>query len=749
MATCYLFLLSGRITHFTKGNNIMTINDLVKSKGREAVLRLYSKRLKDQTQTNSVDVRLLVNSDSNLKKTVSECCSWYFYYTAINTEVPARTSDVSGTGDEFSNLCWYRVEWREAIDQLANFLCEKMKIKNDEEFNKWAKQESIKTLVIILKVNNFITHEESFVDVFLNHLKDLRSLLVSELDRRSTCEAINKCYGNSTGSGSVSNSHKSSKHGKDMDCNSKDMDYDSLQPSQNQSSQYRRGNGWSTSNGSRSSKRNKLVGSSMSSAAVGGCKRKSNRSGCDVSRSSVSRRSNNSGILSVNNQMGAMNVNRRTGPPSVVEFSLKTNSHRDLIRSSSSAFSTASYDYNRSKMNYASRCLPPPASNSSMCSERSYSRNSTQLNSCKGRGTSSSVLSSPSTVNAGWDSYRTNKFVQSSWSSRYGSSARHDSSNFPTLFPDMPDIEARNVKAKKYALSAPKLVRQERKVYISSNVFENKLERVYERHKDVLQSKHNQNLIKKSCDVVSLLLTNVSNNSNAGIVDIDFSVWSATADEISAEAGSGIFHYKDKKFSGFYFHGNMEKEHCSLKVLLLISQMQSQFLTFTQHGVYKVTELKEYKHKTRFLLAFTTGNANDCLQKTIKDIKKEYNGLENKTTIEAIIRKFVSKYLLLGNRHTNLLHALNHLKLHALPFSVMLSKLQEFNNRVLKYYITSSCNKVEKNYDESDLLVLLLNTCDEEVLIKFMDKHKELDPDNYLVNTTSQTCTRIEEYGKK
>ena len=79
----------------------------------------------------------------------------------------------------------------------------------------------------------------------------------------------------------------------------------------------------------------------------------------------------------------------------------------------------------------------------------------------------------------------------------------------------------------------------------------------------------------------------------------------------------------------------------------------------------------------------------------------------------------------------------------------MLSKLQDFNNQVLKYYITSSCNKVEKNYDESDLLVLLLNTCDEEVLIKFMDKHKELDPDNYLVNTTAQTCTRIEEYGKK
>ena len=193
----------------------------------------------------------------------------------------------------------------------------------------------------------------------------------------------------------------------------------------------------------------------------------------------------------------------------------------------------------------------------------------------------------------------------------------------------------------------------------------------------------------------------------------------------------------------------MENEHCSLKVSLLISQMHSQFLSFTKNGLYKVSEENEYKHKTRFLLKFTTGNANDYLMKTIKDIEIDHDGLKNKTTIEAIIRKFVSKYLLLGNRHTNLLHAINHLKDHPLRFSVMLTKLQEFNNRVLKHYITSSCNKVDKNYDESDLLVLLLNTCKDDVLKKFMDKHKDLDPDNYLVNTTAQTCTRIEEYGKE
>ena len=245
-----------------------------------------------------------------------------------------------------------------------------------------------------------------------------------------------------------------------------------------------------------------------------------------------------------------------------------------------------------------------------------------------------------------------------------------------------------------------------------------------------------------------MLSRNASSNSNEGIVDIDFSVWIATADEIGAEAGLGLICYKGKQFSGFYFHGNMEKEHCSLKVLLLISQMHSQFLHLTQNGRYKVSEENEYKYKTRLLLTFTCGNANECLLKIIEDIDKEQDGLKNKKTIEAIIRKFVSKYLLLGNRHANLLHAINHLKGHPLCFSVMLTKLQDFDNRMLKHYITSFCNKMEKNYDESDLLVLLLNTCDDDVLKKFMHKHKNLDPDNYLVNTTAQTCTRIEEYGK-
>ena len=193
----------------------------------------------------------------------------------------------------------------------------------------------------------------------------------------------------------------------------------------------------------------------------------------------------------------------------------------------------------------------------------------------------------------------------------------------------------------------------------------------------------------------------------------------------------------------------MEKEHCALKATLLIRQMHAQFDEFARGGRYKTSEEKECKHKTRFLLEFTKGNANDHLNETIEGIEKEHESVRNKKTIELIIREFLSKFLLLDNRHTTLLHAINYLKRHPQIPRDMLSKLQYFNNRVLKYYITSSCNNVEKRHNESDLLVFLLNTCNDDSLFKFMSKHKDMDPDIYLVKTTAQTCTRIEEHGKK
>ena len=72
--------------------------------------------------------------------------------------------------------------------------------------------------------------------MLLDRLKDLRSLKLSEIRKGCVNDAINKWNGNCSGSGSVSNTHISVKHGKEMDHNSKEMGHNSLEPSQNTSS---------------------------------------------------------------------------------------------------------------------------------------------------------------------------------------------------------------------------------------------------------------------------------------------------------------------------------------------------------------------------------------------------------------------------------------------------------------------------------------------------------------------------------
>ena len=78
----------------------------------------------------------------------------------------------------------------------------------------------------------------------------------------------------------------------------------------------------------------------------------------------------------------------------------------------------------------------------------------------------------------------------------------------------------------------------------------------------------------------------------------------------------------------------------------------------------------------------------------------------------------------------------------------MFSNLVAFNNEVLNNYKTASCKNIDKFYDESDLFVLLLNTYDENVLLKFMMKCKEIDSYVYLVKKTAQTCVWVEASGK-
>ena len=128
-----------------------------------------------------------------------------------------------------------------SIDYVAIVLCEKLKIKDDEDFNKWANLESIKSLVSNLKLYNCITYDERLAVIFLDRLKDLRRLKLSEIARRCANDAMRNWNGNYTGSGSVANSYVSVKRGKEMDPSS-------LQHHQNNLSQHRGAGGWSTSN---------------------------------------------------------------------------------------------------------------------------------------------------------------------------------------------------------------------------------------------------------------------------------------------------------------------------------------------------------------------------------------------------------------------------------------------------------------------------------------------------------------------
>ena len=74
----------------------------------------------------------------------------------------------------------------------------------------------------------------------------------------------------------------------------------------------------------------------------------------------------------------------------------------------------------------------------------------------------------------------------------------------------------------------------------------------------------------------------------------------------------------------------------------------------------------------------------------------------------------------------------------------MLHDLNDFNIDGLNNYKTMSCTNIDKCYDESDLFILLLNTWDEDMLLKFMMDHKIDDPDFYLGMQTAQKCVWVD-----
>ena len=106
----------------------------------------------------------------------------------------------------------------------------------------------------------------------------------------------------------------------------------------------------------------------------------------------------------------------------------------------------------------------------------------------------------------------------------------------------------------------------------------------------------------------------------------------------------------------------MGKEHFPLKAPLLMHQMEQQHKILCKSGRSSFSEEDEHKQELRLLIEFTSGLAQDHLKKTIEDFEIDNNYVKNKNSLELIINIFLTKYLVVYNRHNNLLHKIIHLK---------------------------------------------------------------------------------------
>ena len=87
----------------------------------------------------------------------------------------------------------------------------------------------------------------------------------------------------------------------------------------------------------------------------------------------------------------------------------------------------------------------------------------------------------------------------------------------------------------------------------------------------------------------------VKKNSHDQMIDLPFGTWNVAADEINAPCNN--VHLvdmlcKNLDLHGFIFHGELSKEHCSLKATLLTHQMKLQHDVLTRSGRHKPTEEK-------------------------------------------------------------------------------------------------------------------------------------------------------------
>ena len=74
-------------------------------------------------------------------------------------------------------------------------------------------------------------------------------------------------------------------------------------------------------------------------------------------------------------------------------------------------------------------------------------------------------------------------------------------------------------------------------------------------------------------------------------------------------------------------------------------------------------------------MEFTKEIAHEYMQNTIKLVESENPGVKNKTTLNLIMKGFLSIFLLVDNRHVNLLNAIKYVQQNRLCARDMLFNL--------------------------------------------------------------------------
>ena len=96
--------------------------------------------------------------------------------------------------------------------------------------------------------------------------------------------------------------------------------------------------------------------------------------------------------------------------------------------------------------------------------------------------------------------------------------------------------------------------------------------------------------------------------------------------------------------------------------------------------------------------------------------------------IYCVIMELNSTYLEKNNKHVNLDDSIVSLIKERIPMREKTYILMNYNLLVLNKYITTLCKEGFSNFSEMEMLMLLLNHCDEELVKKILINYLNDDP---------------------